>query len=104
LACFAADASQRVNGVLYRKLLLAYRLQNPPANGKQGLVAGEMSQTLLINKKQRKTTKNTPLTLLSISYLTKEYVYFNEKLEEPLKNLKTSYNSFLDQNLFSPFT
>jgi hypothetical protein len=32
----------------------AYRLQNPPANGKQEPVPEEMSQTLLTNKKQGK--------------------------------------------------
>jgi hypothetical protein len=31
---------------------LAYHLQNPPANGKQGLITEEISQTLLTNKKQ----------------------------------------------------
>jgi hypothetical protein len=35
-------------------LLLAYCLQNPLANGKQGLMPEEMSQTLLTNKKQEK--------------------------------------------------
>ncbi len=35
-------------------LLLAKRLQNPPANGKQGLVPDTKSQTLLTNKKQGK--------------------------------------------------
>jgi hypothetical protein len=30
----------------------AYNLQNPPANGKQGLVSEEVSQTLVTNKKQ----------------------------------------------------
>jgi hypothetical protein len=84
---------------------LAYRLQNPQANGKQGLVAGEMSQSLLTNKKQAKTAKYTPLNIANlVSHLPEEYVYFKGKLEEPLKNLKTSYNSYLDQNLFSPFT
>jgi hypothetical protein len=33
---------------------LAYRLQNLPANEKQGTVRDEMSQTLLTNKKQGK--------------------------------------------------
>jgi hypothetical protein len=33
---------------------LAYHLQNPPANGKKGLITEEMSQTLLTNKKQLK--------------------------------------------------
>jgi hypothetical protein len=36
--------------------VLAYNLQNPPVNWKQGQVAEEMSQTLLTNKKQRKMT------------------------------------------------
>jgi hypothetical protein len=39
-------------------------LHNPPANGKQGLIPEEMSQTLLTNKKQENTDKYTPLTLL----------------------------------------
>jgi hypothetical protein len=38
-------------------LPLEYRLQNPQANGKQELVAGEMSQSLLTNKKQGKNCK-----------------------------------------------
>jgi hypothetical protein len=38
-------------------LPLAHRLQNPPANGKQGPVSEEMSQTLLTKKKQGKNTK-----------------------------------------------
>jgi hypothetical protein len=33
-------------------LLLAYRLQNLPSNGKKKPVTEEMSQTLLTNKKQ----------------------------------------------------
>jgi hypothetical protein len=43
----AAGALLRVGGVLLQSkysLLLAYRQQNPPANGKQGLVLEEMSQ------------------------------------------------------------
>ncbi len=36
-------------------LVLDYRLQNLPANGKQGPVPEEMSQTLLTNKKQVKS-------------------------------------------------
>ncbi len=39
-------------------------LHNPPANGKQGPVPEEMSQTPLINKKQG-NVDHTPLTLLS---------------------------------------
>jgi hypothetical protein len=35
-------------------LALALNLHNPPANRKQGLLPEEMSQTLLINKKQEK--------------------------------------------------
>jgi hypothetical protein len=31
---------------------LAYNLHNPPANGKQGPIPEEISQTLLTNKKQ----------------------------------------------------
>jgi hypothetical protein len=42
-----------------------YRLQSPPANEKQEPVPEEMSQTLLTNTKQEKTTKYTPLTLPS---------------------------------------
>jgi hypothetical protein len=33
---------------------LAYRLQNPPANGRQKTVPEELSQTLLANKMQGK--------------------------------------------------
>ncbi len=43
----AAGALLRVGGILLHSkhsLLLAYRQQNPPANGKQGLVPEEMSQ------------------------------------------------------------
>jgi hypothetical protein len=41
-------------------------LHNPPANGKQGPIPEEMSQTPLTNKKLEETwTKYTPLTLLS---------------------------------------
>ncbi len=55
----AAGASSRVSGVLSIiskfSLPLAYRLQNPLANGKRGLVPEEMSQSLLTNKKQGKS-------------------------------------------------
>jgi hypothetical protein len=46
-------------------LPLAYRLIKHTANEKQGPVPEEISQTLLTNKKQGKTTKYTQLTLLS---------------------------------------
>jgi hypothetical protein len=45
----AAGASRRVSGVL----AIGVPSANPPANGKQGLVPEEMSQTLT-NKKQGK--------------------------------------------------
>ncbi len=77
-------------------LPLAYCLQNPPANGKQGPVAAEKCpKPCWPIRSKGKTAKYTPLTLLSISYLPEEYVYVNWKLEEPLKNLKTSYDSSL---------
>jgi hypothetical protein len=41
--------------LLVSSLPLAYRLQNPLANGKRGLVPEEMSQPLLTNKKQGKS-------------------------------------------------
>ncbi len=44
---------------------LAYNMRSPPANGKQGPIHEEMSQTLLTNKNKEKWTKYTPLTLLN---------------------------------------
>ncbi len=58
-----------MSGILLQKisLPLTYRLQNPPANEKQGPVSEEMPpQTLMTNEKQgKKNTKKKPLTLLS---------------------------------------
>jgi hypothetical protein len=44
---------------------LLHQLQNLTANGKQGPVSEEMSQTMLTNKKQGKMRLRTPLTLSS---------------------------------------
>jgi hypothetical protein len=45
-------------------LLLAYRLQNLPANGKQEPVFEEMSQTMLTNKKQGKMRLRDTLNIV----------------------------------------
>jgi hypothetical protein len=44
----------KFGGVLLVSFSMAYRLQNLPANGKQGPVPKEMYQILLTNKKQGK--------------------------------------------------
>jgi hypothetical protein len=96
----AAGASLRVSAwplISKFSLTLASRLQNLPANGKQGPVLEEMYQTLLSNKKQGKNY--APLKLLSqpVSHLPEDKWFFCGKLEEPLKSLKTNRNSYLGQ-------
>jgi hypothetical protein len=71
LGAYFSCSLQITSGVLliFRKRLLAlplaYRLQNPPANGRQGTMPEEMSLTLLTKKKQGKTSKYTLPTFLS---------------------------------------
>jgi hypothetical protein len=69
-------------------LPMAYLLQKPPANGKQGLLPAEMFRTLLTNKKQGKNylvhaTHIINTTLFRI--YQKKYVYFNRKSVQNLK-------------------
>jgi hypothetical protein len=74
----AAGVYLRVSGVLFASVLAVGTLYaNSPANGKQGRVPEEITQTLLSNKKQGKNCRS------------QEFVYFNRKSEDPLENLET---------------
>jgi hypothetical protein len=74
--------------------LSGVQFASPPANGKQGLIRDEMSQTLLTNKKQGTWT---PLTLLNQRKLA--FTFCVIKSLEPIKKLKK-----LPRTLFRPKT
>jgi hypothetical protein len=83
-------------------LLLEYRLQNLQPTWKQAPVPEEMSLTLLTNKKQGKITKHTLLTLLSqasFAFTGRNLFILKENLRSPLKNFKTSRESYLGLDL-----
>ncbi len=74
-------------------LTLAYRLKNPPANGKQGLFPAEMSRTLLTNKKQGKNYQVHATHIINTTLFRiyqKKYIYFNRKSVEILKPVPDS--------------
>jgi hypothetical protein len=66
-------------------LPLAYLLQKPPANGKQGLLPAEMSRTLLTNKEQGKNYLLHAAHIINTTLFRiyqKKYIYFNGKSVE----------------------
>jgi hypothetical protein len=71
-------------------LVVFLRSWRPPANGKQGLIPEEMSQTLLTNRSKETWTKYTPTTLANVnSHQPKEMGHFCViKSFEQLKNFK----------------
>jgi hypothetical protein len=73
--------------------MLAYNLQNPPVNWKQGQVPEEMFQTLLTNKNQRNMTKYTPLISLRQPYFafTERNVFIIGKSPTKLKTGRDPY-------------
>jgi hypothetical protein len=79
----------RVGGRLIRtqffpfSLLLAYRQQISLTNGKQGLVPEEMSQTLMTNEKQGKTSR--PQTLSS----QPSFVFTGRNMDIPTENQRS---------------
>jgi hypothetical protein len=78
-------------------LPLADNLQNPPANRKQGPLLGGMFQTLPANKKQGKVDQVHAAKIIEPAWFRinrKTNVCFDGKSEQPLKNLKTSRDSF----------